>query len=153
MNPSSPGDLQFSAHDGQLSARDIRQQPLDTDLQIQHRVQYLIGAAQRRRVWFMYLDRANVQIPVVMPMADFPLEVGEEDGDHVSRALARFMREVGALQVFLVWERPGGRTLRRSERGWAREILHGCALGGVPIRAQLLSHSGGVRWLSPDDFI
>ncbi len=136
-----------------INAQEAQAHPLKTDAQIHQRVEDLVGTALRRQTWIMYLDSTDKQLPVVMPMMEIPIEVGDDNADILAGSLSEMARDLGATQVMLVWERRGGRTLCPPERDWMRDIRRAFAETDIALRAQLLCHSGGVRWISPDDFI
>ncbi|RLQ84088.1 hypothetical protein D9V28_07555 [Mycetocola zhadangensis] len=136
-----------------ISASTANTQPLVTDELIEQRVSDLIGRASRRQLWLLFLDSDNVQLPLLIPTDDYP---GRPTPDHANE-LANGIRHIAgaarAAQVILVWERYAGSDLTPLDRAWAQQLHNACSGIGVPIRAQLLSHKRGVRWLAPDDYL
>lgn len=127
--------------------------PLTSDEAIVLRVSELVGAALRRQVWMMFLDEEDVQMPVVMPMEDYPLVPERDSGEALALSLGRIMEFSGATQAIVVWERHLGPGITPPDRAWARALAEGCRAHGVRLRAQLVSHVEGVRWLAPDDYL
>lgn len=123
--------------------------PLRSPQEVEDRVRDLVGSAIVRKVWLLFLDESDVQLPIIMPIEDLPDAVPE---DHALVPLMSAMREV-ASAVIVVLERPGERELSDSDRGWVRSLSADVQLSGLRAAGLLLSHSAGVRWLSPDDWI
>jgi hypothetical protein len=141
------------AHDcGMTSYADAQLQPLETDALIQHRVTELIGGACRRQLWFLFLDEHGVQLPVLMPIADPPLMPPPPESDVLLAMVGHLVEAVEASAIVLVVERPGGEEVSASDRAWAGALHAACHGVGVPLRALLLSHDHGVRWLAQDDY-
>lgn len=136
-----------------LDADELRQIPLDSDAAVQARVEHLIGAACRRQWWMLLLDEAGRQLPIIIPMADYPKTPNGGAADLLAARVAETVYETGAAQAIFVWERPGGHRVSHLDRSWARALAAGCANTGVSIRAQLISHDDGVRWVAPDDLL
>ena len=95
-----------------------------------------------------------------MPMARYPHDPHAPSGaegteDTVAELLARRLGEVveamDAAKVIFVWERPGGPAVTAADRTWASALGAACNATGVAVRAQLVLHERGVRWLSPED--
>ena len=137
MNPPSFGDTQL--------------RPLTSDSDIHERVEQLVGRASARQLWLMFLDDHAVQLPLLIPIDTLPGL--PEDGqlaeilDHVRDVVD----EIGATSIIVVLERYAADTLTMHDIAWARSVRTGCAACGVTLRAQLLSHRGGVRWITVDD--
>lgn len=140
-----------------LDANDATQAPISTDHDIQRRVADLLQRAIRRQWWTLYLDADDVQRPVLMPMAGYPERPDETCGDEGTAAdvlanrLASIVASIAAAKVIFVWERPGSDELTPADRAWAGALGAACRSAGVPVRAQLILHDGGVRWIAPDD--
>ena len=124
--------------------------PLSTDALIQQRVATLIGKAIRRQLWVMFLDENDVQLPVLMPIDGVPTQ--PEGNERLPEILRQLVDSVGAHSVILVLERYASQELTGSDIAWAR-ALHKAAEGAdIGLRAILLSHRGGVRWVAQDDY-
>jgi hypothetical protein len=123
--------------------------PLRTAAEVEERVQDLVGAALVNKVWLLFLDEDDVQLPVIIPIGELPERPPEED------ALVPLLTAIGesAHSVIAVLERPGGRKLSGDDRAWVRSLSAGVHRAGLGLSGLLLSHSTGVRSLSPDDWI
>lgn len=136
-----------------ISAEEAASTPLVSDEQIEARVSDLVGRALRRQWWMFFLDENDVQLPVVVPVEGAPLVPDEAATEHSAQGMAAIMEEIGAVQVILVWERPTGATVTMPDRTWARSLGEAARERGIRVRAQLISHCDGVRWLAPDDYV
>ena len=127
-------------------------EPLTTDALIEQRVDSLIGRAQNRQIWLLFLDRNHVQAPLVMPVSDIPVAPRADDLDNWCELLRGTTEAVDAGDVIVVIERYASERLTDADRGWARLLSDGCTVAGVTLRAVVLSHRNGVRLLAPDDY-
>lgn len=142
---------------------DLRNRVLHTDEQLRDIIELLLQEANQRRMWLLFLDDRGCLGEPIMPMADYPhdpLEIvhiddlGEVAESHVLMHRIGMLRELtGNAQVVLAWERRGGRDVRDGERVWARAMAQQAAEQRVPLRAQFVLHSDGVRQLHPDDYL
>ncbi len=141
-----------------LDATDAIQLPISTDHDIEQRVASLLQRAIRRQWWTLYLDADDLQRPVVMPMPGYPAHPHEPCGDEGTAAevlanrLASIVAEIEAAKVIFVWERPGddefdAPTTERGPAPSARPVSD----AGVAVRAQLILHDNGVRWMTAED--
>ena len=130
---------------------DTQTQPLDTDDEITARVGELIGRANSRQLWLLFLDDVNVQLPLLIPIDGLPPEPTPEQTERVVANIHELMLEIGASAIVTVWERYGAPVLGRQDAAWARSLKSVCAEQGVRLRAMLLSHRNGVSWISDDD--
>ncbi len=135
-----------------ISASAAKEQPLTTDDLIEERVSALIGRACRRQLWLLFLDAEDVQLPILMPTDDFPVSPLPEYARALARGVSEILEATDAAQVILVWERYAGAELTAGDRAWARQLHDECTESGVRVRAQLLSHKRGVRWIAPEDY-
>ncbi len=134
-------------------AEEMQQIPLTTDTAIEERVEHLIGPACRRQWWVLFLDESDHQLPIVIPLADYPLTPNGGAADLLAARIADAMQTTQASQAIFVWERPGKANVSHLERSWARALAESCTRLEIAVRAQLLSHDGGVRWMAPDDYL
>ena len=140
-----------------LDANDTTQLPIATDQDIEQRVASLLQRAIRRQWWTLYLDVDDLQRPVLMPMPGYPAHPHEPCGDEGSAAevlanrLASIVAEIEAAKVIFVWERPGDDELTGGDRAWAGALGSACRDVGVAVRAQLILHDTGVRWISVEE--
>jgi hypothetical protein len=125
--------------------------PLTTDAAIEQRVADLIGRANSRQLWLLFLDEVDVQLPLLIPIESLPSEPTTEQTDGVIYRMRELMGEIGASAVVVVLERYGAASLTAQDVAWARSLRTGCDTHGVSLRAQLLSHRAGVRWITDDE--
>jgi sugar phosphate isomerase/epimerase len=125
--------------------------PLVTDQDIERRVADLIGRANSRQLWLFFLDEFDIQLPLLIPIEGLPSEPTEEQADTVLERVREVMGEIGATAVITVLERYGSPALTMQDASWVRALRRGCANRGVTLRAQLLSHRTGVRWIGPEE--
>lgn len=123
--------------------------PLSTDALIHERATQLVGRAVRRQLWLFFLDEHDVQLPVIMPIDDLPMS----PPSGLIPGIATFSEAVGASSVVAVLERYGDATLSPSDTAWARQLRETCTATSVRLRAILLSHRRGVRWVAEDDYM
>jgi hypothetical protein len=132
-----------------LSYDSAATQPLTTDALIHERANALVGRAVRRQLWLLFLDDRDLQLPIIVPIDDLP--VAPPEGAML--AIADIAEEVGARAVVAVLERYGDEALTAGDREWARQLRQSCAATSVRLRAILLSHRTGVRWVAEDDYL
>ncbi len=125
--------------------------PLTTDQDIERRVADVIGRANSRQLWMLFLDEVDVQLPLLIPIEGLPPEPTEEQAGGVIYSVRELMGEIGASSVIMVLERYGSATLTVQDAAWVRSLRRGCEEHGVTLRAQLLSHRTGVRWIGADE--
>jgi hypothetical protein len=127
--------------------------PLRTDLLIEKRVRDLIGNAQAHQLWLMFLDKNEVQLPLLIPIADLPRRPDENATACVVGNIAEVMAEIGAVSLMVVWERCGPAHLGDDDSYWIRSFAKACGAARLPLRAVLMSHRKGVRWIGADDYL
>lgn len=127
-------------------------EPLTTDALIEQRVESLIGKAQNRQIWLLFLDQNQVQSPLVLPVSDVPVAPAPDDLDNWCELIRGTTQAVDAGDVIVVIERYAPDRLTDADRGWARMLSDGCRVAGVTLRAVLLSHRHGVRLLAAEDY-
>lgn len=126
--------------------------PLVTDDDIERRVAELIGRANIRQLWLLFLDGADRQLPLLIPIDGLPSQPTEQHTAGIVTQLSELMGDIGAASIILVWERYGAATLTAQDAAWARSLHDACESTGLPLRAMLLSHRTGVRWIAADDY-
>ncbi|WP_354497768.1 hypothetical protein [Mycetocola sp. 2940] len=136
-----------------LSAETARNVPLVTDELIEHRVQAIVGRACARQVWMLFLDEGSVQMPLILPMANFPESPAAGNATRFAASVREIVDAIDAASVIFVWERYAGDLLTQADCAWAEQLHRACAAAGVVVRAQLLSHKRGVRWIAPEDYL
>jgi sugar phosphate isomerase/epimerase len=125
--------------------------PLVTDSDIERRVADLIGRANSRQLWLLFLDEVDVQLPLLIPIDSLPPEPTDEQASEVIFRVRELMGEIGASSVITVVERYGTATMTAHDAAWVRALRRGCDECGVTLRAQLLSHRTGVRLIGPEE--
>jgi hypothetical protein len=126
--------------------------PLTSNTDIEERVSHLIGSANLRQLWVLFLDPSDVQLPLLIPICGLPHAPEWSDTSQVIRSVDEVMQEIGAERLVLVWERCASPRLSAVDLLWVRQIASVCDKQHVPLRAVLLSHHAGIRWIAPDDF-
>ena len=129
--------------------------PLETDALIEQRVADLIGRANRRQLWLLFLDDQQVQLPVIIPIDALPSAPpsGPDEAATLAEMLKATVDAAAAASVIIVVERFGPPALTPSDVAWARALHDACDAVAVPLRAILLSHRAGVRWVAQDDYL
>jgi hypothetical protein len=127
--------------------------PLRTDALIEERVHTLIGRATMRQLWLLFLDEDDIQLPLLIPIDGLPIKPGADSVASVVANIAALMEEIAATGLVVVWERYGPATLNAQDTAWAGAFASECQRVRVPLRASLLSHRTGVRWIAPDDYV
>jgi hypothetical protein len=125
--------------------------PLTTDAAIQDRVEQLVGRANQRQLWLLFLDEFDVQLPLLIPIDGLPITPSDDETARLLDRVREVMEEIGASSLVVVIERYGAATLTPQDGDWARSIHRACEASGLSLRAQLLSHRGGVRWIDGDE--
>ena len=130
---------------------ETRLQPLTTDDLIEARVADLIGRANQRQLWFLFLDEAQVQLPLMIPIDGLP---SRPDGTiaNLVHLVAEAMAVEDAASVIAVIERYADASLTATDREWAKSLHEAFDQQQVPLRGILLSHRRGVRWIAQDDY-
>lgn len=127
--------------------------PLTTDALIEERVRDLVGRATMRQLWLLFLDEESIQLPLLIPIDALPVFPDTDSVASVTANIAELMDEIQASALIVVWERYGSATLTSRDVAWALAFATGCTVARVPLRASLLSHRTGVRWIAPDDYV
>ena len=126
--------------------------PLSTNIAIEERVVDLIGRAISRRLWVLFLDSSDVQLPVLVPIDGLPRVPEWPDTVRVVRRVDEIMQHIGAARLVLVWERFASPRLSGIDLIWVRQLAAVCDDQEIRLRAVVLSHRAGIRWIAPDDF-
>jgi hypothetical protein len=131
---------------------EARAQPLTTDSEIEARVADLIGRANQRQVWLLFLDADDVQMQLLLPIDGMPLRPDDSIAGFAT-LVASAMCEIEASSVIVVIERYADAAITESDRLWARAISAAFSERSLRLRALLISHRRGVRWFAADDFL
>lgn len=153
MPPHAPVAVVTMVGMTDLNAETARNVPLVTDELIEHRVRAIVGRACTRQVWMLFLDERSVQMPLILPMAQFPESPAAGNAAQFAASVREIIKTIDAAAVIFVWERYAGDRLTQADCAWAEQMHHACIAAGVVVRAQLLSHKRGVRWIAADDYL
>ena len=125
--------------------------PLRSDHDVHERVARLVGAAIRPQLWLLFLDEADRQLPLLVPVEGIPAHPELDAVAGMARIIDQLARSAGAAAVIAVLERPGDENPDRGVRAWGVVLVDAAADAGIPLRGLLLAHDRGVRMLSIDD--
>ncbi|MFZ4894289.1 hypothetical protein ACL9RL_07555 [Plantibacter sp. Mn2098] len=125
--------------------------PIRTDDEVEARFAELVGRAIVRRIWFGMIGPDGIQVPVLLPISDFPESFDDEEMVRFGEGLAGIAAGCGAETVVIVAERPGPVALDSADRRLLGGVRAGCLANGAEVRAVLLSHDHGVRLVSLDE--
>lgn len=141
----------------------LRDRVLDHDDKLRDVLQILLQRANQRQMWLMFMDDRGCLGDPLMPMDDYPDDpndvveiddLGSVSEAHVLMHRAGMLRELtGNVSVVIAWERVGSDSVMNSDRAWARAMAEASQRLEVPLRAQFIVHSHGVRQLHPDDYL
>jgi hypothetical protein len=135
-----------------LSYDDARLVPVVSDSDVQARVADLVGRARSRQVWFLFLDRDNVQLPLLMPIDGHPATPSADDTEWMAERIRQLCEACDAASMILVIERYASAALTPQDVAWAMALHDACDRAQTPLRALMLSHRTGVRWIAQDDY-
>jgi hypothetical protein len=119
---------------------EARQAPLITDEDIRRRVAELIGRANIRQLWLLFLDSENVQLPMLIPIDGLPAEPTEEQTARVVTNIAELMGDIGLIDC------DGLGALRRSKTDRPGRRLGSLVAPDLPSAGH---HSSGNVALAP----
>lgn len=130
---------------------DTREHPLSTDENVLDRAKLLLGTALRRQLWFMFLDRDDIQLPLLMP-TDVPRRPENADAGQLARFIRGVIDESDAATIIAALERRGSDEVTDDDRAWLQLVRDACAMIELPLRGPLLCHTRGVRWVAAEDY-
>jgi len=133
-----------------LQPPDLR--PLSTDAAIEQRINDLIGRAAARQMWLIFLNDGDLQLPLMIPIDQLPSRPNDDHSVDVMGNVRDLMQQIRATSLVVVFERWGAREMNAADIAWSRSIADACLKVALPLRAMLLSHRNGVRWIAPDDY-
>jgi hypothetical protein len=92
----------------------------------------------------LFLDADDRPLPLLVAL-DWGLgQSSETETDALAARAHEAARHIGAMQVVAVWERDGPARLRVGERWAVDRLAARFPRGRTRLRAQFLSHTGGV---------
>ena len=97
--------------------------PLETTPDLHRLLSHFFPVAIRRQLWTLFLDAADVPLPVVVPLEGIPLRPVAEAVGRWADAVEAVAREFGASRVVFVVERTGSRAVRASDTAWRDALL------------------------------
>lgn len=141
----------------------LKSRVLDRDDDLRDVLEVLLQRANRRQMWLMFMDPRGCLGDPLMPIADYPEDpddvveiddLGSVTEAHVLMHRAETLRELtGNTSLVLAWERSGTSAVFPADRAWAQAMASAAQKLDVPLRAQFIVHSRGVRQLHPDDYL
>lgn len=141
----------------------VKDRVLDRDDDLRDVVELLLQRANRRQMWLMFMDERGCLGGPLMPMKDYPDDphnevdiddLGTVTEAHVLMHRAGMLREMtGNASIVLAWERVGTEVIGEDDRAWASAMAEASQVLDVPLRAQFIVHTRGVRQLHPDDYL
>ncbi|MBT2500943.1 hypothetical protein [Curtobacterium sp. ISL-83] len=124
--------------------------PVRTDDDVVDLVVALVERPIRRQCWAVFLDDRSTSIPFVMPIADLPYQPDEHVEDFAA-LVADLVRQLGASEVVLGWERPGASRLYPVDWEWVDACACSLAEHGVRLRGQVVLHDQGAAMVEFDE--
>ncbi|MBO9626793.1 MAG: hypothetical protein J7484_10510 [Microbacterium sp.] len=139
----------------------VKDRPLRDDDDLSALLEQLLQRASRRQVWLMFVDQRGCLAEPLIPIEGYPddpsavadaPDLGEVTEASLLMQRAGMLREaMESAAVVLVWERPGSRIIGVDDREWAVAMRDAAAEHAIPLRAQFVLHSRGVRQIHDDD--
>lgn len=126
--------------------------PLSSNIAIEERLAVMIGSANNRQLWALFLDASDLQLQPLISINRLPVVPQWPDLVEVVRRLDEVMQDIGAARLVLVWERFASPRLSDLDLVWVRQLAAACNYQEIRLRAMLVSHCAGIRWIAPDDF-
>ncbi len=132
---------------------DVR--PLDDDTKILEHTQTTIGCATDREpaLRFVALDSGLRASPRLLTLSGEPSSRDALLAAGVAEWVDSCADVVPISQLVGVWQRRGTKEFSERDLPWIRLLDEALRALGYPVRAWLLSHSGGVRWIAWDDLL
>lgn len=126
-----------------------------TDEALELLIAQLLGSASAECAWFLFLDHRSRVIDPLMPIDFLPTDPDEltdtpdlgavPTSAVIVQRMASVLSMIGARDVVVVWERPGGSTLDVDTRRWITAVADAASNLGLPLRAQFHLSRTGVR--------
>ena len=121
-----------------------------TDDDVVDLVVALLQTPVRRQCWVLFLSDRGVPVQLVLPVADLPYQPDDQVEDF-GALVEDVVRQVGAAEVVIAWERPGSTGLFPVDWEWVDAMA--CTLDehGVRLRGQVVVHDDGASMVELDD--
>ncbi len=128
---------------------------LDSDIRILQHVEATIGRAVRREpaLRFVALDENGRASPRLLSLTGQPSRFDEDMAAGVAEWVDECADVVSIARLVAVWQRRGRDGFEEHELPWMLRLSAALRERGYPVRAWLLSHSRGVRWVAYDDLL
>lgn len=140
------------------SARTSPDRILSNDAELKDLLGLLFQGATCRQLWMVFIGEDGRVAGPLLPMSDHPrtpeelcdtLDLGTVPFAEVLIDRAASVCEmIGDVSVVFVRERPGPPGPSALDLRWARALAREADRAGVPIRAQFVLHSEGIRQFS-----
>ena len=126
--------------------------PLSTDADVLNRVDQIISydARRGRSMWLLFLDADGVQLPVIVPIDDFPAEPEPDGALSICHLIAHVLTDAapgGSAVITLV--RDEGRAVTGSDQHWLLALHEAAAHTGARLRMICLASRDRIRQLEP----
>jgi hypothetical protein len=127
---------------------------LVTDADILRTAELMVGRATRREpaLRFIALDDRCRASPRLLSLLGYP-RMDERQTEGIAAWVDDCADVVEIDALIAVWQRRGSGELAEAELAWMRGIGHALRARDYAVRAWLLSHSRGLRWVAMDDLL
>lgn len=122
---------------------DVRYESLTTQEDVLQRVSALLGRANTRQVWLMFLDDQGRQLPLIMPSYAPPTPRSDAH-DQLARFFRAITDEAEAATLIVTYERRGKAQVTDADRLWLDTLTAACRRAEVDFIGPFLCHSAGV---------
>ena len=124
--------------------------PARTDADVVALVEGGVGKPLRRQCWVLFLDARALPVPFLLPVSDLPWEPDEHVEDFAT-LVAEACADTTAVEVVVVWERPGESRLFPVDWEWVDACACAFAERSVRLRGQVVVHTGGASMIELHD--
>lgn len=124
--------------------------PARTDGDVLALVSGIVGQPLRRQCWVLFLDERALPVPFLLPVSDLPLQPDEHVEDFAT-LVAEVCVDNSAVEVVLVWERPGETQLLPIDWEWIDACACAFAERAVRLRGQVVVLTSGTTMIELDE--